>query len=56
MECDPAKVRVQLEALIRHVRASRPDLMEALLKDHTMTDEIKEGLGEQIRKFNNPAL
>jgi len=53
---EPADVRGRLAALTKQIKASRPDLVEDLNKNNMMTDEIKEGMNEQIARFSDTAV
>jgi len=48
---EPIGVRGKLEKLIQLVRINRPDIIDDLIQNHEMTDEIKEGLNEQLERF-----
>ena len=55
-ETEPVDVRDRLTKLIEQIRIARPDLVTALVKSHTLTDDIKEGLDEQIAGFSDSSL
>jgi F-type H+-transporting ATPase subunit alpha len=50
-----ADVRPRLQKLVRQVHLDRPDLVAALVEHHRLTDDIREGLDEQIARFSNTA-
>jgi len=52
----PIEVKGKLEKLIRQVRLNRPDIIEDLIQNHEMTDDIKEGLNEQLARFTNSVI
>jgi len=55
-ETDPADVRERLRLIIDQVRARKPELVAALVENNQLTDEIKEGLDEQLSRFSDSAL
>jgi len=50
-DVDPDRVKEKLERFIRQVHRSRPELMDELIRTETMTDNVKEGLHEQLDQF-----
>jgi F-type H+-transporting ATPase subunit alpha len=55
-DTDPSEVRGKLERLLRHIRTQRPELVQDLIDRQELTDEIKEGLHDQLRRFENSAV
>ena len=55
-DTEPEVVRNKLERLIAQIRTKRPDLIEDLVKNQKLTDELKEGLNEQIARFSDTAV
>lgn len=53
---EPADVKPRLAALIAQVKSRRPELVEELIRGQQMTDQIKEGLDEQIAQFADTAV
>jgi F-type H+-transporting ATPase subunit alpha len=52
---EPVDVRGRLAGLVGWIRAHRPELIRDLIAQRRLTDQIKEGLDEQIARFD-PAL
>jgi len=50
---EPGDVRDRLKQLVAQVRLQRPDLVEDLVRNNELTDVIKEGLHEQLARFQN---
>ncbi|MFC1453078.1 F0F1 ATP synthase subunit alpha [Verrucomicrobiota bacterium] len=50
---EPPEVRGLMERLLKHVRTKRPDLVNALVETGAMSDEIKEGLNEELERFSS---
>ena len=48
---DPVDVKRKLQSILEGVKASRPDLVNSLIEKKEMTDEIREGLHEQLARF-----
>jgi len=46
-------VHSMLGEFVSRVRTNRPDLVEALVSSRTMTDEIEEGLKDELGKLSN---
>lgn len=55
-DCDPADVRPKLARLLRQINFNRPDIIKDLRENNKMTDGIKEGLNEELRKFSHSAI
>ena len=55
-DTDPADVRGKLKRLIAQIRIKRPDIIADLIKNNQMTDEIKEGLSEQLARFSDSTV
>ena len=53
---DPGDVRDKLDALIALIHSERRDLVRALVEKHQLTDDIKEGLHEQLERFNDSSV
>jgi len=53
---EPVDVKIVLERLLKFIKTNRPDLIERLIKEHKITDEMKEGLNEQLERFRNTSL
>lgn len=53
---EPAEVRARLEHMIAQIRKNRPDIIEELIQTNQLTDAMKEGLNEQLKKFDSPAV
>jgi F-type H+-transporting ATPase subunit alpha len=51
-DVEPADVKSRIEALLKQIRAQRPDLLQDLIAGKKMTDPLKEGFHEQLAKFN----
>jgi len=52
-DTEPADVRARLARFMKQVRTNRPDLVAELVEKTQVTDEIKEGLNEQIARFSD---
>ncbi|MCK5850856.1 MAG: F0F1 ATP synthase subunit alpha [Kiritimatiellae bacterium] len=52
-DIEPADVRDQLTGLLKQIKLACPDLMDNLRIGKKLTDEIKEGLNEQLTRFFN---
>jgi F-type H+-transporting ATPase subunit alpha len=55
-QCAPADVKGRLELLLKEVQKNRPDVIEALCKERTLTDQMKEALNEQLARLQNPPV
>jgi F-type H+-transporting ATPase subunit alpha len=55
-DIEPEEVKSRMQQLFAQVKEKRPDLIEDLIKNNKMTDEIKEGLNEQIAQFSYSAV
>lgn len=55
-DVDPSDVRVRFEGLLSQVKTQRPDLIQTMIATKEMSDEIKEGLDEQIARFSDSSL
>ena len=55
-DVEPKDVRDKLGRLLIHVKSTRPDLMQDLVENQKLTDEVKEGLDEQLARFVNSAV
>ena len=55
-DTEPARVRTRLAGLVKQVHQNRPDLVEALIEKKDLTDEIKEGLNEQLSRFSDSTV
>jgi len=53
---EPPQVAARLTRMLKFVRQNRPELVEELVRQKTMTDDIREGLHEQFTRFTNPTL
>lgn len=53
---EPEDVQMRLKLLIGQIRDNRPELVEELVVKREITDEMKEGLNEQIRIFDGADL
>ena len=53
---EPVDVRDVLKMFLQQVHTRRPDLVASLVEQQEMTDEIKEGLNEQLAQFNGSAI
>jgi len=53
---EPVDVKSKLIKYIKEVKSCRPDLVEELIKTRILTDKMKEGLNEQLKKFVNTPL
>jgi F-type H+-transporting ATPase subunit alpha len=56
LDVEPSLVKGRFEALMKQIRAQRPDLITELVEGKKMTDHLKEGLNEQLAKFNGSAV
>jgi len=52
LDIEPSEVKSRLAQLVRQVRASRPDLIEDLIKNNQLTDKIKEGFHDELARFS----
>ncbi len=52
----PAQVGAYMRGLVAKVRKDRPDLVAALVAKKDLTDEIKEGLHEQLTAYGRGAI
>jgi F-type H+/Na+-transporting ATPase subunit alpha len=52
-DIEPADVKSRLEGLLKQIRAKRPELLQELVEGKKLTDPLKEGLNEQLAKFNS---
>jgi F-type H+-transporting ATPase subunit alpha len=55
-DVEPAEVRARLNALIAQIRKSRPDLVKELIAGRELTDQIREGLLDELRRFGGSAV
>lgn len=55
-DVDPANVRERLARITKLVKTNRPDVMAELVKTQKLTDGVKEGLNEQLARFNDSAV
>jgi F-type H+-transporting ATPase subunit alpha len=55
-DVEPLEVRDRLNALIEQIRMSRPDLVKELIAGREMTDQIREGLHDELRRFVGSAV
>ncbi|MDI6774495.1 MAG: F0F1 ATP synthase subunit alpha [Verrucomicrobiota bacterium] len=55
-DIEPAAVQSRLQNLIRQVRRNRPDLIQSLIEKKALTEDIKEGLHEQLVRFSDTAV
>ena len=55
-DCEPEDVRGKLARLIKQIRQISPDLVEELVEKRDLTDEIRERLHEEIRRFADSAV
>lgn len=55
-DTDPTDVRDKLKRLIRQIRQERPDLLEKLVAQRQLSDEIREGLNEQLARFHDSSI
>jgi len=53
---EPADVQGLMKRLMSQIRKKRPDLVQDLIQNKEMTDEIKEGLDEQIARFSDSSV
>jgi F-type H+-transporting ATPase subunit alpha len=53
---EPVDVRGRLTRLMHELRTRRPELVRDLIAQRRLTEQIKEGLDEQIARFSDPAL
>ncbi|MFO7871973.1 MAG: F0F1 ATP synthase subunit alpha [Kiritimatiellia bacterium] len=53
---EPPEVRGRLDGLIKQIRAQRPDVIRDLVEKQEMTDDIKEALNDQIRRFQDTSV
>ncbi len=53
---NPGEVRERIKAFARQVRIERPDLISQLVATHKMSEDIEEGLHEQLASFKNTAF
>ncbi|MBN2301830.1 MAG: F0F1 ATP synthase subunit alpha [Lentisphaerae bacterium] len=49
----PSEVKGVLDRFVKQVHQNRPDIVNNLVKNNIMTDEIREGLNEQIARFSD---
>jgi F-type H+-transporting ATPase subunit alpha len=47
---EPQDVRATLASFVKHLRLHRPDLIAALVEKKELTEQIKEGLNEEIAR------
>ena len=52
----PGDVSTIVERFISAVRASRPEIVEKLVEGRTMTEEIEQGLQDELDKFQDSAV
>ena len=50
---EPVDVKPKLVMLIAQIRMNRDDVVQKLIEGQEMTDEIREGLDEQIARANS---
>jgi len=55
-ETDPVTVRTGIKAFARQVRETRPDLVARLVETRKLSEDIEEGLHEQLATFKHSAL
>jgi len=55
-EVNPADVHTVTANFIEAVRANRPEIVEKLVEGCTMTEEIEQGLKDELAKFQNSAV
>jgi len=55
-DVDPADVRGRLKRLIRQIHMQRPDLIATMIEQREMTEQIKEGLDEQLARYSDTPL
>ncbi len=53
---DPADVHDYLELFVSQVMRDASDVVNELIKETRLTDKIKEGLDEQLRRFSNTII
>jgi len=53
---EPVDVKPTIERMLKYIKTQRADLVDALIKTQRMTDEIKEGLNEQLTRFRDTAV
>ncbi len=53
---DPSSVRGMLIAFVNHVHLHGADIVADLVSGHTMSESIREGLHDQLKKFKTSAL
>ncbi|MBA4387811.1 MAG: F0F1 ATP synthase subunit alpha [Verrucomicrobia bacterium] len=56
LECEPVNVRPWLGQLIRQIKTNKPGLISDLIENNKMTDEIREGFNEELKRFSNSAV
>lgn len=56
VNCEPADVRPTLVRLIKQIKSNRPDLIKDLIENNKMTDEIREGLNDELKRFTNTSV
>ena len=53
---DPADVDMVASRFIEMVKANRPELVEKLVSDRTMTEEIEQGLKDELAAFQDSSI
>ena len=53
---EPVDVKIKLAKYINEVRMCRPDIVDEMIKTRSLTDKMKEGLNEQLKKFADTPL
>jgi F-type H+-transporting ATPase subunit alpha len=56
VDTDPANVKPKLERVVKQIRQNKPELVAELIKNHQMTDKIKEGLHEELARYSDPSV
>jgi len=52
----PVDVRGKITGLVEAMKTNCPELVDELIENQEFTDEIKEGLDEQLARFNNSVV
>jgi F-type H+-transporting ATPase subunit alpha len=55
-KASPADVEMLTNRFIDTVKINRPDIVEKLISGKTMTDEIRQGLEDELTKFQNSSV
>jgi F-type H+-transporting ATPase subunit alpha len=53
---EPQDVRATLASFVKHLRLHRPDLIAALVEKKELTEQIKEGLNEEIARCGRSSV